>query len=150
MPPPSLKYRIVHAVQQRALNPPVRFLLGHGLPAPGYVLLETTGRRTGRSRRTPVGDGRVDGVLWIVAEHGERAGYVRNIRADPRVRVRLRDGWHEGVATVLPDDDARRRQRWLARRRPATALNALVVRLMGTALTTVRVDLAADPVSAAR
>jgi deazaflavin-dependent oxidoreductase (nitroreductase family) len=150
MPPPSLKYRIVHAVQQRALNPPVRFLLGHGLPAPGYVLLETTGRRTGRPRRTPVGDGRVGDVLWIVAEHGERAAYVRNIRADPHVRVRLRDGWHEGVATVLLEDDARRRQRWLARRRPATALNALVVRLMGTALTTVRVDLAADPVSAAR
>ena len=137
----------MNALQQRVLNPPIRFLLGRGLTPPGYALLETTGRRTGRPRRTPVGDGRVGTVLWIVAEHGERAAYVRNIRAEPRVRVRLRDGWHDGVATVLPDDDTRRRQRWLARRRPATALNALVVRLMGTQLTTVRVELAAEPVS---
>jgi hypothetical protein len=35
-------------------------------------------------------------VFWIVAEHGRRANYVRNIEANPRVRVRVGRRWHEG------------------------------------------------------
>jgi deazaflavin-dependent oxidoreductase (nitroreductase family) len=142
------KYGVVHALQQRVLNPPVRWLLSRGVLPPGYVLLETRGRRSGQPRRTPVGDGRVGDALWIVAEHGERAAYVRNIRADPHVRVcvrrarGLRGEWRDGVAEVLPDDDPRARQRTLARRRPGTALNSFVVRTMGTGLLTVRIDLA--------
>jgi deazaflavin-dependent oxidoreductase (nitroreductase family) len=144
---PSAKYRLVHALQQRVLNPPVKWLLSHDVLPPGYVLLETRGRRSGQPRRTPVGDGRVGGDLWIVAEHGERAGYVRNLRADPHVRVYarrpggLRGAWHEGVAEILPADDPRARQRTLARQRPGTALNSFVVRTMGTELLTVRITL---------
>jgi deazaflavin-dependent oxidoreductase (nitroreductase family) len=144
---PSAKYRVVDALQQRLLNPPIRWLLSHGVLPPGYVLLETTGRVSGQPRRTPVGDGRVGDVLWVVAEHGARAGYVRNIRADPRVRVcvrrpgGLRGEWRAGVAEVVTDDDPRARQRALARQRPGTALNSLVVRAMGTELLTVRIRL---------
>ncbi len=51
------------------------------------------------------------GLHWLVAEHGMKAGYVRNIAANPRVRLKLRHGlrarWHTGTAQVLPDDDAR-------------------------------------------
>jgi hypothetical protein len=39
-----------------------------------------------------VGDARVGDRLWIVAEHGMKAGYVRNIKENPRVRVKLRKG----------------------------------------------------------
>jgi hypothetical protein len=49
--------------------------------------------------------------------------------------------WHTGTAQVLPDDDARERQRWLAGRRPSTAANAAAVRVFGTDLLTVRIDL---------
>ena len=46
------------------------------------------------------------------------AGYVRNIERDPHVRLKLREGfrtrWHTGTAHLLPDDDPRERQRWLA------------------------------------
>jgi deazaflavin-dependent oxidoreductase (nitroreductase family) len=53
-------------------------------------VLETTGRRTGRPRRTVVGIARQpDSVLWIVAEHGQRAGYVRNLDTQPNVRIHL-------------------------------------------------------------
>jgi hypothetical protein len=45
------------------------------------------------------------------------------------------------VATILPDDDPRRRQRAIARARPGSALNAFVVRTMSTELLTVRIDL---------
>lgn len=142
-----MKLRLVHAVQRWLVNPPIRLLLRLGLMPPGYALLETVGRRTGRPRQTPVGDGLVGSTFWIVAEHGRRAAYVRNLQADPRVRVRVRrrwrTAWRTGTARVLPDDDPRERQRQLAAISLSRRLNAFVVRAMGTELTTVRIDL--DP-----
>jgi hypothetical protein len=83
--------------------------------------------------------------FWLVAEHGMKAGYVRNIKQNPRVRLKLREGfrtrWHTGTAHLLCDDDPRERQRWLAGRRPSTAVNTAAVRLFGTDLLTVRIDL---------
>jgi deazaflavin-dependent oxidoreductase (nitroreductase family) len=112
---------------------------------PGYALLETTGRKSGKPRRAPVGGGRVGNQFWLIAEHGVKAGYVRNIQTHPRVRLKVRDGlrarWYDGLAHVLYDDDARERQRWLASRLPSSAVNAGVVRLLGTRLLTVRIDL---------
>ena len=116
-----------------------------GIAPPGYALLETIGRKTGKPRRTPVGDGCVGYQSWIVGEHGMKAGYVRNIAANPSVRLKLRHGilarWHTGTAQVLPDDDPRARQRWLAGQLPSTVANAAAVRLFGTDLLTVRIDL---------
>ncbi|MDQ6914303.1 MAG: nitroreductase family deazaflavin-dependent oxidoreductase [Actinomycetota bacterium] len=140
-----MKRRLVHLFQRYLANPPVRLLFALGALPPGYGILETTGRRTGRPRQVPVGAGRVGNSVWIVVEHGHRAGYVRNLEADPHVRMKLRTGlgtrWRTGTAHVLPDDDPRARQRWLARGRPAVWLNALTVRVLGTDLLTVRIDL---------
>jgi hypothetical protein len=60
---------------------------------------------------------------------------VRNIEADPTVRIKIGHRWRTGTAHVSPDDDPRARQRAMP------AANAAVVRLMGTDLLTVRVDL---------
>ncbi len=142
-----MKHRIVHFVQKYLLNPPIKFLFAIGLVPPGYALLETTGRKTGKTRRTPVGYGLVGRQFWIVAEHGQKAGYVRNIKGKPRVRLKLRDGlrarWHTGTAQLLTEDDPHERQRWLAKQLPRSASNAAAVRLFGTELLTVRIDL--DP-----
>jgi F420H(2)-dependent quinone reductase len=74
-----------------------------------------------------------------------KAGYVRNIERDPRVRLKLREGfrtrWHTGTAHLLLDDDPRERQLWLANQLPSSAGNARAVRLFGTQLLTVRIDL---------
>src|SRR5437763_8588961 len=109
-----MKQRIVHALQKYFLNPPIKFLLTIGLAPPGYALLETIGRKTGKPRRTPIGNGRVGQQFWLVAEHGASAGYIRNIERNPRVRLKLRDGlrmrWHAGTAHLLADDDPRQRQ----------------------------------------
>jgi deazaflavin-dependent oxidoreductase (nitroreductase family) len=141
----EMKHRIVHTVQKFLLNPPIKFALLIGLPLPGYALLETKGRKTGKPRRTPVGDGRIGNEFWLVAEHGMKAGYVRNIEHDPHVRLKLREGlrarWHSGIAHLLSDDDPRERQRWLATHLPSSAGNARAVRLFGTQLLTVRIDL---------
>ena len=140
-----MKHRIVHLLQKYFLNPPIKILFAIGIVPPGYALLETAGRKTGKPRRTPVGDGRVGNQFWIVAEHGVKAGYVRNIQTNPRVRLKLREGvcarWYNGTAHVLYDDDARERQRWLAGQLPSSAANARVVRLLGTRLLTVQIDL---------
>lgn len=140
-----MKHRIVHLVQKYLLNPPIKLLFAMGVVLPGYALLETIGRKTGKPRRTPVGDGLVGKQFWIVAEHGQKAGYVRNIAGNPRVRVKLRDGlrvrWYSGTAHLLSDDNAIERQRWLATHVPASASNAAAVRFFGTELLTVRVDL---------
>jgi deazaflavin-dependent oxidoreductase (nitroreductase family) len=120
-------------------NPLVKALFALGLPVPGTALLETVGRRSGARRRTPVTNGLDGDTFWIVAEHGERAAYVRNIRANPRVRVRIGRRWRTGVAQPLPDDDWRERQRQPYLRK----MNSAVVRAMKSEPVTVRVDL--DP-----
>jgi deazaflavin-dependent oxidoreductase (nitroreductase family) len=140
-----MKRRIVHAVQKYFLNPPIKLLFALGVVPPGYALLETIGRKSGKPRRTPVGNGRVGDEFWIVAEHGREAGYVRNIESNPRVRLKLRDGlwakWYGGTAHLLPDDDPRERQRWLATNVPGSTRNAAAVRVFGTQLLPVRIDL---------
>jgi deazaflavin-dependent oxidoreductase (nitroreductase family) len=121
------KYRVVTAFQRR-LNAVMRRL-------PLQTVLETTGRVSGRPRQTPVGGRRVGDSFWLVSEFGEKSQYVRNIRANPRVRVRIRSRWHTGTAHLLPDDDPRARLKTLPR------MNSTAVRAFGNALLTVRVDL---------
>ncbi|TXJ73855.1 nitroreductase family deazaflavin-dependent oxidoreductase [Streptomyces lavendulae] len=121
------KHRIVTGIQRR-LNPLMRRL-------PLQTVLETTGRVSGVPRRTPVGGRRVGGAFWLVSEFGHRSQYVRNIEADPRVRVRIAGRWHHGTAHLLPDDDPRARLRGLPR------LNSTAVQALGTDLLTIRVDL---------
>ena len=140
-----MKQQIVHVLQKCVLNPPIKLSFALGIVPPGYALLETIGRKTGKARRTPVGDGRIGYQFWLVAEHGMKAEYVRNLVRHPRVRVKLRQGlgakWHTGTAHVLSDDDSRARQRWLAGQVPGSRSNAAAVRLFGTELLTVRIDL---------
>ncbi len=132
------------ALARYVVNPVARGLFRVGIAPPGTAILETTGRRSGEPRRTPVTNGLDGDTFWIVAEHGRRAAYVRNIEADPRVRVKLGRAWRTGTAHPLPEDDPRERLREIVRRRSGSRLNAATVRLMQTDLLTVRVDL--DPV----
>lgn len=132
---PSRKRQVVRAVQRYLLNPPAKAVVWSGL-VPGYALIETVGRRTGRRRRTVVGVNRARDHVWIVAEHGRHAGYVRNLEAEPRVRLRLRGRWVDGVAHVDDEDDAQRRLDDF--RQPG---HAQVVRRVGTDLLSIRVDL---------
>src|SRR5215217_7421414 len=86
-------------------------------------------------RRTPLGGSRVGDQFWLASEFGDKSQYVKNVKANPNVRVRLRGQWHNGVAHLVPDDDARDRLRSLAK------FNSFGVRTFGTNLLTIRVDL---------
>lgn len=140
-----MKRRVVQFFQKYAFNPPIKLLFALGIAPPAYALLETTGAKTGKRRRVPVGNGLVGNEFWIVAEHGRNAAYVRNIERNPRVRVKVRDSnglrWREGGGQILPDDDSRARQKWLAGKAPGAAKNAAAVRFLGTELLTVRINL---------
>ena len=134
-----MKRRLVRLLQKYIVNPPTKAALALGIQ-PTHALLETIGRTTGKPRRNPVGNGLAsDGhTFWIVAEHGRDAGYVKNILANPRVRLKVGRRWRTGTAELLPDDDPSARLKAIGR-----PVNAAMVRTMGTNLLTVRVDL--DP-----
>ena len=102
---------------------------------PTQVVLETTGRVSGQARRTPIA-GRLDGdAVWLVSMNGETSNYVRNIKADNAVRIRIDGRWRTGRAHLLPDDDARARNAQLSR------LSSIVNRTLGTDLLSIRIDL---------
>jgi deazaflavin-dependent oxidoreductase (nitroreductase family) len=130
------KRRAAKFVTNRLVNPGVRWMLEHGIPGTGAALLETTGRKSGQPRRVPVGNGLRGEQFWIVTEHGRHAAYLRNIEADPRVRVKVGRRWYSGTAQILADDDPYERIRWLGR-----PVNDSMLRLVGTEHIVIRVDL---------
>ncbi|HEY0225053.1 MAG TPA: nitroreductase family deazaflavin-dependent oxidoreductase [Mycobacterium sp.] len=121
------KRQFVHRVQLLVVNPIGRQLL--------VTMLETTGRKSGQPRRTAIGGKLVGNQYWMVSEHGNHSDYVRNIKANPAVRLRVGGQWRSGVAHLLPEDDPWERLRRLP------MLNSTGVRVMGTELLTIRVDL---------
>jgi deazaflavin-dependent oxidoreductase (nitroreductase family) len=122
------KFRVITAFQRKWENPLFRRI-------PFQTLLETTGRKSGLPRHTPIGGRREGRVFWFVAAHGPRAHYVRNIEADPWVRVRYYGRWYTGTAHPVPDDDP------VARLRTLPRFNGVAVRALKTELMTMRVDL---------
>jgi deazaflavin-dependent oxidoreductase (nitroreductase family) len=114
------KRRRVRFLQRYLLNPPIKLLVWAGL-VPGHVLIETKGRRSGKRRRNVVGLHLDGDTGWIVAEHGRHAGYVRNLVADPDVRVRIGRRWRPANARVVDDDDPEARLDSFGRRSHAGA-----------------------------
>ncbi|GCE36926.1 hypothetical protein Rhow_005926 [Rhodococcus wratislaviensis] len=124
----TIKRRIVMQFQRHVANPLTARLSGQ-------TLLETTGRVSGQPRVTPIGGRKTGTEFWLVSEFGEKSNYIRNIRANNAVRLRLHGRWHTGTATLLPDDDTR------ARLSQLPGMNSTAVRAVGTDLLTVRIDL---------
>ena len=123
----ELRDRITNVFQKRLANPLLRRL-------PTQTLLETTGRKSGEPRRTPLGGSKVGDQFWFVSEFGEKSQYVKNIQTDPNVRVRLNGKWHNGIAHLVPEDDPHARLKTLPQ------FNSIGVRTFGTNLLTIRVD----------
>ena len=135
--PRSKKYRVVIALE-RINNRATRLLLRRGHAPRAFALLETTGRRSGKPRQTPVGNGLDGDTFWLIAAHGRQADYVLNLIAEPRVRVKVGRTWRAGTAVILPSDDAVARSYTLAHQ-----WDRAIGRLMASAPLTVRIDL--DP-----
>lgn len=54
-----------------------------------FAYLTTMGRRTGRPHTIEIWYGEHDGTVYLLSGNGERADWVRNLRQNPRVRIRL-------------------------------------------------------------
>jgi deazaflavin-dependent oxidoreductase (nitroreductase family) len=141
----SPRARFFRLIAKYLVNPITRRGVRLGI-APGSVaLLETTGRRSGLPRQTPVLNGLDGDTFWLFAEHGREADYVRNLLADPRVRVLAGRRWRSGVATVLPEGQplARRREVEQGHGRMGR-LDGLVFRAAASDPLAIRIDLDQD------
>jgi deazaflavin-dependent oxidoreductase (nitroreductase family) len=130
--PRSRRYSTVVPFGRRLVNPIAKMLAPH---IRGLVVLETIGRTSGLPRHTPVGGRRTGRTFWMVSEFGRQSNYVRNLEANPRVRLQLNGEWISGTATVVDDDDPIARMRSLGR------LNSLLVRQIGNEHLSIRIDL---------
>ncbi|HVC35455.1 MAG TPA: nitroreductase family deazaflavin-dependent oxidoreductase [Chloroflexota bacterium] len=66
-----------------------------------FLYLTTVGRRTGRPHRIEIWFAAHAERLYLLAGGRERADWVRNLQANPRVTVELGDETHVGMAQVL-------------------------------------------------
>lgn len=105
------KFKFERQVGRTIVNPLVAALDRIGIRASSTVELETTGAKSGQPRRVPLTGRADDGGVWVVSQHGKRAGWAHNITADPKVRVRVDNEWHNGTAAFVPDDDVVARAR---------------------------------------
>ena len=85
----------------RTLNSVVEPLVRTGCFSPnlfaptGLIVLETTGRRSGKPHRTPVLAMLMDGHLIVRTFRGERSAWFQNLRANPEVAY-----WSGGQKTL--------------------------------------------------
>jgi len=77
--------------------------------SPHWVLLETRGRKSGLPREVMLPCARTPEGVIVISTYGNRAHWLRNLRADPQLRFSARGRMHDGVAEVV-DEPARRRE----------------------------------------
>lgn len=68
-----------------------------------FLYLTTTGRLTGQPREIEIWFAESDGLFYLIAERGERAQWVRNIQAQPQVKVRLGDTEFAAMGRLVHD-----------------------------------------------
>ncbi len=76
-----------------------------------FCYLATRGRVTGTDHEIEIWFALDGATLFLLAGAGGASDWVRNLRADPAVRVRLRDVTYDATARVVvdPGEDARAR-----------------------------------------
>jgi deazaflavin-dependent oxidoreductase (nitroreductase family) len=136
-----IKRRLEILAGRYTLNPAIRGMFRLGMTPPGMALVETIGRRSGAVRQTPVICMRDEDSLWLIAQHGRHAGWVRNFEASPEVRVRLGRRWLNGRAELLPEDDVKARIRTFASSPIGRAVTSATFRALESQPVTARIRL---------
>jgi deazaflavin-dependent oxidoreductase (nitroreductase family) len=83
-----------------------RLLYAIGLgPVIGKIilLLTTTGRKSGQKRITPLQYEEIEGKIHLGSARGTKSDWYRNIEADNRVEVRVKNRRFHGVAEAVTD-----------------------------------------------
>ncbi len=95
-----------------------------GLLPAGLVVLETTGAKSGLPRCVPLLATVLEGCLFVGTARGGRSHWLRNLRAEPRVRYWLAGREHKGTAFVFAEGAPR----------PATQMLPALVRALAEGL----------------
>jgi len=78
----------------------------------GIIDIITTGRRTGKPRRTEIYLHNLDGVLYLTGRPGRPRDWVANLTADPTMTIHLKRGIQADVparGTVIRDAEDKAR-----------------------------------------
>jgi deazaflavin-dependent oxidoreductase (nitroreductase family) len=67
------------------------------------LLLTTTGRKSGHKRVTPLQYEERDGLIYLGSARGTQADWFRNIVADPRVELRLKNRRFQALAETVTE-----------------------------------------------
>jgi deazaflavin-dependent oxidoreductase (nitroreductase family) len=105
LPAISRAFRILNRVY---VIPAIKAGLGplHANPLTGsWMLLRTTGRRSGLPREVALGYAILDGSVYVSAGFGPRTAWYRNLVADPRVEIILPAGRFAGIAEPVTDPE---------------------------------------------
>ena len=81
------------------------------MPARGTGVLTTKGRKTGKLRRKCVRVIVKGNKAYLVAIGGENLAWLKNIRANPKVRLRIPGGTYWGIAHEVRDEGERQEAR---------------------------------------
>ena len=81
-----------------------------------YLYLTTTGRRSRLPREIEIWFTHLNGRYYVIAEY-TTSNWVRNIMAEPRVRVRVDGGSFSGHASEVKDASLRDRVQELSRKK---------------------------------
>jgi deazaflavin-dependent oxidoreductase (nitroreductase family) len=68
------------------------------------VVIVTRGRKSGRAHETTVWCAYEDGVIWLRTDHD--SDWYRNLKSDPRCRIRVGDTEVAAVSAPIPDEAA--------------------------------------------
>jgi deazaflavin-dependent oxidoreductase (nitroreductase family) len=103
VPNPLASRRFYHKLSNIFIAPWFRIL-----PAPkGFAFITVTGRRSGKPRGRPIRAIRKNGTLYAVVILGERSDWLRNVRAQPQVRIKLGGRTRPATVRELPDGPER-------------------------------------------
>ena len=78
-----------------------------------FCYLTTTGRSTGRLHEIEIWYAADGDTLYLLSGGGDRADWVRNLRGDPAVSVRVGDATYAAIARVVEDPEEDRHARTL-------------------------------------
>jgi len=77
-----------------------------------FCYLTTRGRVSGRPHEIEIWFALDTRTLYLLSGGGDRSDWVLNLRADPRVTVRVRDATHEAIARIVgPGNESERGRR---------------------------------------
>jgi deazaflavin-dependent oxidoreductase (nitroreductase family) len=70
-----------------------------------FCYLTTRGRRTGRPHEIEIWFALAGRTLYLLSGGGARSDWVRNLRAEPAVTLRLRDTTYDGTPRVVDEGE---------------------------------------------